>query len=330
MSQIEFDKIHTQTKQQLLSKMMLLSAAQTHSIQNTNQKLTACPVCGTKDLVAYTEKFGYALDKCDHCGQIFCNPMPNHEQLDCYYNGPMKEFENQFFADSFENRIPIFDFRINVILRFLNKGRLLDIGSAIGIFLEALRRRKTDLEIHCCEPSEDASKRLRERFPEVKLFTQWLHEMNPDNKYSAITLWDTLEHLVDPHAAAKMIHSLLEPSGYWFFSTPNTDSFEWEVAGKNHVQLLPPGHVNLFNTQSVEIFLKKSGFNIVEIHTPNGALDVSYIKKYITQNDNHQLQMGSFLAKNLENEIFAKEFAELISKNKKAGNVFVVAQKTKS
>lgn len=329
MSRIEFDKIHTQNKQQFLNKMMLMSAAQTHAIPNDNKKLLHCPVCGAEDIHTYTEKFSYNLDKCNNCEQIFCNPMPNQEQLNCYYNGPMKEFENQFFTDSFENRIPIFDFRINVILRFLNNGRLLDVGSAIGIFLEALRRRETKLEIHCCEPSEDARLRLKARFPEVKLYSQWLQDMNPQVQYQAITLWDTLEHLVDPHSAAEKIYSLLDNNGYWFFSTPNTNSFEWEIAGKNHVQLLPPGHVNLFNSKSIEIFLQQHHFEIVETHTPNGALDVSYIKKYLHLNNGHEPMLGTFLEKNLSDDTFSAGFSELISKTQKAGNIFIVARKIK-
>ena len=36
-------------------------------------------------------------------------------------------------------------------------------------------------------------------------------------------------------------------NGFFFFSTPNTKSFEWFVAGKDHGQILPPGHINLLN-----------------------------------------------------------------------------------
>jgi|TARA_B100001971_G_C18219174_1_gene555952 hypothetical protein len=49
--------------------------------------------------------------------------------------------------------------------------------------------------------------------------------------------------------------ALLKNGGFLVFSTPNTDSFEWAVAGTNHVQILPPGHVNLFNLRSIKYYL---------------------------------------------------------------------------
>ena len=66
--------------------------------------------------------------------------MPSQVQLDHYYNSDMKTFENDFFNDSFEQRIPIFNYRIQRIGDYLPQGRLLDVGSAIGIFVEAMMR----------------------------------------------------------------------------------------------------------------------------------------------------------------------------------------------
>ena len=52
-------------------------------------------------------------------------------------------------------------------------------------------------------------------------------------------MWDTVK--------IKMLNSVKKKDGLFFFSTPNTDSFEWMIANTEHVQLLPPGHVNLLN-----------------------------------------------------------------------------------
>ena len=327
MSKITFDAIHTQTKQQKLKEMMEQSAQVCHTLPNSNPELNHCPVCQSSNTDFYVEKFGFRLDQCSDCRQVFCNPMPSHEQLNSYYNGPMKEFENQFFADSFENRIPIFSYRISVIHSFLQQGVLLDIGSAIGIFIEALKRADTPLEIHCCEPSTDACNRLKQRFPDIKLFNNWLQELPSEEKYDGITLWDTLEHIEDIDGFTSKVFSLLKPGGYWFFSTPNTTSFEWQVAGKDHVQLLPPGHINLFNRESVQILMERHGFEVAQIQTPNGTLDVSYIEKLTADTDKYDQNLGHFLRESLQNDEFKQGFCELISSTVFAGNVFVIARK---
>ncbi|MEP2654075.1 MAG: class I SAM-dependent methyltransferase [Paraglaciecola sp.] len=327
MSKITFDSIHTQTKQKQLTEMMHQSARVCHEINNPNPELTHCSICQSTNISFHVEKFGFQLDKCIDCGQIFCNPMPSHEQLNSYYNGPMKTFENQFFADSFENRIPIFSHRIKIIHNYVKQGLLLDIGSAIGIFIEALQRSNTALSIHCCEPSGDACTRLKQRFPKIHLYNKWLQELSFKEKYHAITLWDTIEHIEDIDAFTQKIFSLLKPGGYWFFSTPNTNSFEWQIAGKDHVQLLPPGHINLFNPNSIDILMQRHGFEVVEMQTPNGTLDVSYIDKLTQSSNKYDKQLGGFLRTNLQDKNFKQKFAQLLSTTTTAGNVFVIARK---
>ncbi|MCF2948110.1 class I SAM-dependent methyltransferase [Paraglaciecola aquimarina] len=327
MSNITFDAIHTQTKQKKLTEMMHQSARVCHEMHNPNPVLNQCSICQSNNINFHVEKFGFRLDRCDDCEQIFCNPMPSHEQLASYYNGPMKEFENQFFADSFENRIPIFSHRINVIHNYVKQGLLLDIGSAIGIFIEALKRSNTELSIHCCEPSADACTRLKQRFPEINLYNNWLQDLPSEEKYDAITLWDTIEHIEDIDIFTQKVFSLLKPGGYWFFSTPNTHSFEWQIAGKDHVQLLPPGHINLFNPNSIEILMHRHGFNISEMQTPNGTLDISYIDKLTQSSNQYDEHLGSFLKTHLQDENFKQQFAQLLSTTTTAGNVFVIARK---
>jgi 2-polyprenyl-3-methyl-5-hydroxy-6-metoxy-1,4-benzoquinol methylase len=327
MSSINFDAVHTAAKQQTLGKMMLMSAAASHNIENTNEKLTQCPICADNNITFYTEKFGYNMDRCGVCSQVFCNPMPCQAQLESYYNGPMKKFENQFFNESFEQRIPIFSYRIEVMKKYLSAGDLLDIGSAIGIFIEALKRADSLVSINCCEPSLDACEKLKHRFPNVNLFNCWLQDMPTNKKYDAITLWDTLEHIVELDLFCEKIFSLLKPGGYWFFSTPNLDSFEWEVAGRSHVQLLPPGHVNLFNGLNIGTLLEKFGFDLVEYQTPNGSLDVSYIEKLTAGNQEYDLNLGRFFLDNITRPGFGDGFAKMLVTAKKAGNMLVIARR---
>jgi 2-polyprenyl-3-methyl-5-hydroxy-6-metoxy-1,4-benzoquinol methylase len=327
MSKITFDAIHTKTKQAKLIEMMHLAAKQCHQIANRNEKSVVCSVCQSQHIEFYVEKFGFTLDRCLDCGQIFCNPMPNRSQLESYYNGPMKEFENQFFLESFENRIPIFTHRINVIHQYIQQGKLLDVGSAIGIFIEALIRTGTQLQILSCEPSKDACKRLKQRFPDIVLFNTWLQNLDCEEQYDAITLWDTIEHIEDIYTFTNTIHSLLKPNGYWFFSTPNTQSFEWQITGKDHVQLLPPGHINLFNKNSIPILLEATGFELIESQTPNGSLDVTYVEKLTQSTDKYNQQLGKYLVENLKDTHFKEGFSKLISNTQNAGNIFVIAKK---
>ena len=326
---IDFDSIHPESKQKNLHQMMEESSAASRKLPNNLSKLTQCPICRSKDLKYYTEKYGYPLDKCLNCLHIFCNPYPDKNQLQLYYNSPMKAFENNFFKTSLESRIPIFDYRIEVIEQYLKSGSLLDVGSAIGIFIEALKRRGSLFDLHCCDPSEDACQHLQATCPNLTIHQCMLEDLEVSGQFDCVTMWDTLEHLQSPHQTAHAIKRLLKPGGYWFFSTPNTSGFEWEIAQKDHLQLLPPGHINLFNIKGIQYLLEHTGFSIVDHQTPNGSLDVSYIKKLLTQNNSapYRERLGPFLTPLLENDpLFAEHFSVSLSHGKQAGNILVIAR----
>lgn len=325
---ITFDKVHTAKKQQLLSAMMEKTCADVIALGNPTLVAKHCPICQSSKLGHFTKRYGFDLSICEQCAHIFCNPMPSKEQLHFYYNSEMKDFENEFFLQSFENRIPIFNNRIDIMQRYITNGRLLDIGSAIGIFIAALHRKHTGYELHCCDPSESACTLLKKSYTDITTHQCMVEDMEMLAQFDGITMWDTLEHIMHPVKVAQKIHTLLKDKGYWFFSTPNTDSLEWSVAAKDHVQLLPPGHINLFNEKSIGHLLALSGFELVASHTLNGSLDVSYVQKLLLNGNHAMLQnAGNLIARHIQDAHFAEQLATLLVNTKKAGNIFVIAQK---
>ncbi|WP_421164518.1 class I SAM-dependent methyltransferase [Aeromonas dhakensis] len=324
---ITFDRIHTTKKQQLLQEMMTRACSEALKIGNSSIKSNYCPICHNDKIKYFTEKYGFHLSRCSHCEQIFCNPMPSKSQLEYFYNSEMKDFENEFFMESFEDRIPIFEERIDIIKEFVPSGNLLDVGSAIGIFLTALTRQPNSYKLFSCDPSKSACSTLKDSIPDIELYPCMVEDLELHSHFDAITMWDTLEHVTDPLLVSKKINSLLKKDGYWFFSTPNTHSFEWLTAEDQHVQILPPGHINLFNPTSIKILLEQTGFDLIETHTLNGTLDVSYIKKQLNISKIFNDNIGLYLGHHLNRQEFSDSFADFLVKTKTAGNVFAIAKK---
>ena len=113
--QITFDKVHTKEKQKLLKIKMNEVAELIHKRFSLKDKINVCPVCASKMINFHVNKYGFNMDKCDECEHIFTNPFPSEEALNFYYNSELKQFENKFFEDSFEDRVPIFTKRIEII-----------------------------------------------------------------------------------------------------------------------------------------------------------------------------------------------------------------------
>ena len=325
---IRFDEIHTNEKQNNLDRMMQLVNKDIKRIKNKNKHLKTCPVCQGSNLRFFVKKYEFKMDKCQSCGLIFCNPYPSKQQIYHYYNSEMKKFENDFFKKSFENRLNIFYPRIEIIKKYRKSGKILDIGSSIGVFLEALNRFEHNFQLTCCDIDKDSCDKLKKRYPKVDVINSDFVDIEKKPEYDIITMWDTVEHIVDQNLLFNCVKKMLRKDGLFFFSTPNTDSFEWIVANTEHVQLLPPGHVNLLNIKSISKLLKNNGFSLKNYFTLNPSLDVDYVLKLKNKENANRISQENYLVSLLSNQKFRVDFEKILKKHKKAGNILVIAQNT--
>jgi len=290
-------------------------------------KNLACPCCKSENIKYYTTKFGFDLDKCGSCDHIFTNPFPSNEALDYYYNSDFKKFENEFFLESFEKRVPIFSDRIELMKAAGVGKNVLDVGSAIGIFIEANKLANSPFNISSCDLSRDACEYLKKKYPDLTVLNEDVNDLT-DYDFDCVTLWDTFEHIPNPKELLNSIRRIMTDDGVFIFSTPNTHSFEWTVMGDGHVQLLPPGHVNLYNVDNIKILLNNNGFEIEQIETMNPSLDFTYIKNIIQNLDESVCGRAALeLFKIIFDDEFFTKAQKLLRDNRFAGNMLVMAKK---
>lgn len=324
---LEFNAIHTQKKRTFLHREMLKVSNEIHEIFDLDEKLCHCPCCGSKDIQYFTKKFGFQLDTCSSCNHIFTNPFPSSKALQFYYNSKFKEFENEFFLESFESRVPIFKQRLDLMSDLGCAKKILDVGTAIGIFISANETSGKRFQITACDISLDACNHIKKTYPTVKVLNEDIQNLPPNN-FDVVTLWDTIEHIPRPKELLTSIKNQLSKGGYFLFSTPNTKSFEWEVMHTDHVQLLPPGHVNLYNKENITDLLKNNGFAVIDIVTMNPSLDLTYIRNEI---EKESQSVSKKAAISLLDVIFQEDTFDFIQnsmrKNRMGGNMVVVAKK---
>ncbi len=294
---------------------------------NPNPIRSTCTVCASTQVRFTCQSQGYDMWTCQDCGLIFTNPYPTSEQLHEWYNGDWKRVENTYFTNTLEGRIKVFLRRVAHIETFVSAGRLLDIGPSIGIFIEALHRSKARFKIDCCELSEFCCEELKRAYPEVSVIQADFMSMPDTEKYDVVTLWDTVEHLVDLHATFARIHKLLSPRGWVFFSTPNTRGFEWQVAGNAHKQLNPPGHLNLLNPTSIKILLEANNFEVVDSQTFNASFDIGYVKQLILEGSIEDERIGLFFKQAMMDADFTAMLESYLVSKCLGGNVVTAARR---
>ncbi len=327
---IKYNDVHPADMTEKIRRMMLDKITEISKMDNRNPVMKKCPVCYDSNIDKLARVRGYDMFQCKICGLIFCNPYPTSEQLFEIYNCEAKRLENKLFKATFEKRLNIFIPRVELIQGYANRGKLLDVGSAVGIFIEALKRKKMPYEVTCCELSHNACTELKKCYPSAQILNcdvMEIDESHQKNRYDIVTLWDTIEHIIDLNGMLRKIRTLLNNTGIFVFSTPNTDSFEWTIAGIEHEQLSPPTHLNLMNEKAIRILLSKNGFLPIRAMTLNASIDITYVKNLIEKNRARPEKLGIFLRNELYNPSFEKFLERYLIENNKAGNIVMVAKK---
>ena len=77
-----------------------------------------------------------------------------------------------------------------------------------------------------------------------------------------MTLWDVIEHLLDPRDALQRIAGLLDPEGELWIQTPCTGLVS-EAFGDHWRNFLYPQHVHLFSESGLAQLLEQEGFRVL-------------------------------------------------------------------
>ena len=154
------------------------------------------------------------------------------------------------------------------------RGRLLDVGCATGFFLDLARR--DGWQVAGIEPSEWASSYARDVLGlDVKQGTVSTAELR-DNYFDVITLWDVVEHLVDPLGDFTRLAAALKPGGLLAFSTHSIESPAARILGGRYPFLMAM-HVTHFTPRTSGVLCAKAGLRQFEAEPHVRWLRVSYM-----------------------------------------------------
>jgi 2-polyprenyl-3-methyl-5-hydroxy-6-metoxy-1,4-benzoquinol methylase len=144
------------------------------------------------------------------------------------------------------------------------RGRLLDVGTGPGVFLEVARER--GWEVSAVEFNQACVERLRELG--IPVTSSTLEEAQFEKaSFRAVTLWDVLEHILEPRSFLRHVRALMAPEGILMVALPNVDSLVCRVLHEKSATFAGDSHVNFFNAETLKELLGKCGFEVLESET---------------------------------------------------------------
>ena len=148
--------------------------------------------------------------------------------------------------------------------RHTSVGTLLDIGCSNGSFTHSAKQLNWDASGIELEQSSSAIA-LKNG---IQVFTKPLEELSfPNDHFSAVTMWQVIEHFVDPRATVREIARILKPGGIFAASTPNIRSIGWILLKERWHCIEPDVHLNLFTPRGLEQMVNDCGLKTISVET---------------------------------------------------------------
>ncbi len=208
--------------------------------------------------------------QCKNCGLIYENPRERETAIEAQY----AEVEDPTYERETGGRIRTFSKLLDRLQTFAPaSGRLLDVGSYTGVFLElAAGRGWKPVGV---EPSRWAARRARERALEV--INAPLREARLESQsFDVVTIWDVIEHLHDPLGQLREVHRLLRPNGLLGLSTMDAGCLWARLAGRRWPWYMRM-HLYYFTRGTLTRMLQEAGFQVLEIERHKRIVSLRYL-----------------------------------------------------
>jgi 2-polyprenyl-3-methyl-5-hydroxy-6-metoxy-1,4-benzoquinol methylase len=142
---------------------------------------------------------------------------------------------------------------------FPKRGRLLEIGSFAGIFLD--RIRAAGWNVTGLEPDSGPGDYARTRYQLNIVHGTLPNPALEPESFDAVLLLHVIEHMPDPGQNMREIRRLLKPGGVLVVETPRFDSLMFKILGRRERSLSNcNGHIYFFTVPTLTRLVEKNGF----------------------------------------------------------------------
>lgn len=225
-----------------------------------------CPICGGERL------------RCYHANAFDCHahsPVSIRECIDCAFSWqyPLAQDTDQsrqFFEEAYASAAgadsgyfdPVKKNQVAAMeLTFVNRlpvgeKTLLDIGAGSGIF--ALAAASDGWRVTAVDPALDTG-RLAD-CPAIRAHKGTLTILDGNDRFDVVTLWDVIEHAIDPVAVLAAASHFVKPEGWLVLETGNFKSADRVAGGPDH-WIYQLDHRWYFAPDSLGKLLREAGFD---------------------------------------------------------------------
>jgi 2-polyprenyl-3-methyl-5-hydroxy-6-metoxy-1,4-benzoquinol methylase len=244
-----------------------------------------CNICATTFATAAAVavvKHGLTIVRCPACSLLFRARLPDLTELQALYDRDYFVAEEgvlehqgylDYLADAEVHRLNARR-RLRRLAGLCDPGNLLDVGCAAGFFVdEAARKGWAARGIDVSEPMIEWGR--AELGADIAVGS--LLDATADRTESCVTMWDYIEHALDPRGDLERAHARLRPGGVLALSTGDVASVLARVSLAGWHLMTPRHHNYFFSPATLRRLLRDVGFEVVEIRHPGAVFPLRYL-----------------------------------------------------
>ena len=256
-----------------------------------------CPICNCIEREILFCRFDINYFLCGDCGCAYVEKFPV-DTSDIYSDEKDLKMAKDAYLKNIDYRKQRFGLeRLELIGRYLDKlpadSDLLDVGCGTGWFLETAI--ENGYNVTGLEFGKDLASFTANRL-KIRVLTDPLTEIKEDLSFDVITMFDLIEHVLNPKEVIKSMHHFLNPGGIGVIFTPNLDSFAIQHYLKEQSSaVIPVHHPFIFHKHSLQKLVEGAGFEVVHFSTKGSDIIDAYAHNQVILK---QQQVAEFLKEN--------------------------------
>lgn len=204
----------------------------------------------------------FSLLRCRRCRDLFLFEIREkggiYADKDYFLSGYKRQYGRTYIEDR-DNIVSLGAERIGIIEAIAaKKGRILDVGCALGFFLDLARARgwhATGVEV-----SEFAGEWARRNLSLDVRTGSFLEIDLPAAGYDAVSFLFVAEHLADMESVARKAYAILKKGGILCLAMPNRGGISYRTAKRSYVADHPRDHYFDTTVRNLRRFLRGYGF----------------------------------------------------------------------
>jgi len=225
----------------------------------------SCNICKSRSEEIISKAGIGNIVRCKKCGLFYRNPrLSDKDEINKY---KYKTYNDSSVLIEDNSKKEMFISALDSLEQY--KGKILDIGCADGYFLSFARER--GWITYGVEISDFPLRKARESLGSKYVFGVPLKMVNfPPNYFDVISMWDVLDHLMDPLGELIEIRRILRKKGLLIIRVRNM-SFHMSInrlVKKNLFQIIKqPTIIHLFgfDNKNIKVMLEKANLSKLKI-----------------------------------------------------------------